>query len=97
MRLAIVCQLMNKPEGVSCIELASAIDPDIPKSTCSQHFQILRAAGLIHSRRRGVEHSNRLRLDELDARFPGLVASVVNAFEAERIRRGSARRPQEKV
>ena len=82
-RLAIVRQLIAKPDGASCIETMAGVDPDIPNSTWSQHFQILREAGLVHSDRKGVEHVNRLRLAEIDKRFPGLIRSVISAYDAE--------------
>ena len=82
-RLAIVRELIKRPGGASCIETMAGVDPDVPKSTCSQHFQVLREAGLVHSDRKGVEHVNRLRLAELEKRFPGLIRSVIAAYDAE--------------
>lgn len=55
----------------------------VPKSTLSQHFRILREAGLIRSERRGVEVLNSSRFAEIDARFPGLLTSIVNAYERQ--------------
>ncbi|HEY5894545.1 MAG TPA: hypothetical protein VIT91_15090 [Chthoniobacterales bacterium] len=55
----------------------------MPKSTCSQHYQILRESGLIWSERRGVELASRPRTEELETRFPGLIKSILYAYEAE--------------
>ncbi len=55
-------------------------------STCSQHFQILREAGLIRCERKGVELSSRLRLRELEARFPGLLRSILRSYRHEKAR-----------
>jgi len=42
----------------------------VPKSTLSQHFNVLREAGLIHSERRGVQMQNSSRCAEIERRFP---------------------------
>lgn len=51
----------------------------VAKSTLSHHFKVLREAGLIRSERKGVEMQNTSRCKELDDRFPGLIAAIVNA------------------
>ena len=50
-----------------------------PKSSMSHHFQVLRESGVLRTRIEGVQHRNSLRLEELDARFPGLMAAILNA------------------
>ena len=52
----------------------------LPKSTLSQHFKVLREAGLIHSERRGVELHNRTRCAELKEGFGEMVGAIVKAF-----------------
>ncbi|WP_206740831.1 ArsR/SmtB family transcription factor [Euryhalocaulis caribicus] len=52
--------------------------PSLPRSTLSHHFRILREAGLVRSERDGVSMRNTLRRDELDKRFPGLLAAVLS-------------------
>jgi DNA-binding transcriptional ArsR family regulator len=54
-------------------------DKAIPKSTLSQHFRVLREAGLIRGERRGVEMHNTSRCAEIEQRFPGLIAAIVHA------------------
>lgn len=87
-RLAIVSELMDAESGMNCVETMSRMDVALPKSTCSQHFQILREAGLIFSERRGVELSSRLRYREIEGCFPGLLSSILKAYEKERRARG---------
>ncbi|MDF7673506.1 helix-turn-helix domain-containing protein [Acetobacteraceae bacterium ESL0709] len=48
-----------------------------PKSSMSHHFQVLRASGIICTRTEGVNYINSLRKEELDARFPGLMDSIL--------------------
>src|SRR3546814_8233017 len=48
-----------------------------PKSTPSNHFKILRGAGLIRTRPAGREYLSLLRREEFDARFPGLLDTVL--------------------
>jgi DNA-binding transcriptional ArsR family regulator len=85
-RLAIVCELMEAEGGMSCVEMMSRVQVVLPKSTCSQHFQILREAGLIRCERKGVELSSRLRLRELEGRFPGLLRSILRSYQNEKAR-----------
>jgi DNA-binding transcriptional ArsR family regulator len=60
----------------------------LPKSTLSQHFKILREAGLIRSERKGVELQNHTRCAELKPKFGELVGSIVKAFnEQEKIKK----------
>lgn len=63
-----------------CSQLADAGDRVIPKSSLSQHFKILRDAGLIRSERQGIEMRNYSRCQEVDARFPGLIKSILTAY-----------------
>jgi DNA-binding transcriptional ArsR family regulator len=82
-RLAIVAELMEAHDGLSCVETIGRVKLVLPKSTCSQHYQILREAGLIRCERKGVELSSRLRLCEIDERFPGLLEAVLRSYRAE--------------
>lgn len=83
-RLGIVCELMRAESGLNCVETLGRVGKALPKSTCSQHYQTLREAGLIRCERRGVELSSRLRLPELECRFPGLLKSILKAYEREK-------------
>ena len=52
----------------------------IPKSSLSSHIKVLREAGLIRCERNGVEMRNHSRCAEVEARFPGLLAAILNAY-----------------
>jgi DNA-binding transcriptional ArsR family regulator len=49
----------------------------VSKSTASHHFRVLREAGIIRQHDEGRHRMTELRRTELDARFPGLLDSVV--------------------
>ncbi|QFU88366.1 helix-turn-helix transcriptional regulator [Amycolatopsis sp. YIM 10] len=49
---------------------------DRPKSSLTHHFKVLREAGVIHQRQYGLERRSRLRREDLERRFPGLLALI---------------------
>ncbi len=63
--------------------ISSVGDRTPPKLSLSQHFKVLRDAGLIRSERQGVEMRNVSRCAEVNARFPGLIAAILNAHTIE--------------
>jgi DNA-binding transcriptional ArsR family regulator len=52
-------------------------DVPVGKAAKSHHFAVLRAAGLVEQRDEGPKRVNRLRREEFDARFPGLLELVL--------------------
>jgi DNA-binding transcriptional ArsR family regulator len=81
-RLAIVRRLnedLAKGGGLAC---NCAAPDDLPRATLSNHFNVLRSAGLIESRKQGTMVINRLRREELDARFPRLLDAVLQSEAA---------------
>jgi DNA-binding transcriptional ArsR family regulator len=56
-----------------------SFDLPVTKSTCTHHFKVLREAGVIRQRLDGTTRLNSLRRDDLEARFPGLLDSVLRA------------------
>src|SRR5947207_8146319 len=79
-RLAIVRRLNEDlekvGEGLAC---NCAAPEELPRATMSSHFNVLRSAGLIESRKEGTRVVNRLRRADLDRRFPGLIDAVLRA------------------
>jgi DNA-binding transcriptional ArsR family regulator len=51
----------------------------VSKSTASHHFRVLREAGVIRQHDEGRKRMTELRRSDLDARFPGLLDSVIAA------------------
>ena len=76
-RLMMVRGLAGALEGRSC----GSFDVPVTKSTCTHHFKILREAGVIRQRQEGTKRVNTLRDDDLEDRFPGLLASILRAAE----------------
>jgi DNA-binding transcriptional ArsR family regulator len=76
-RLEIVRQLACCP-GSSELKCGQ-IEVPVTKSTASHHFKILYAAGIVAEREQGTSKYMRLRRDELEQRFPGLLDSVLRA------------------
>jgi DNA-binding transcriptional ArsR family regulator len=78
-RVAIYADIVAQECPQNCSDFLTVRDQAIPKSTLSQHFKILREAGLIRSERHGVEMHNVSRCTELERRFPGLIRAIVTA------------------
>jgi DNA-binding transcriptional ArsR family regulator len=73
-RLRIVAGLAHGGERT-----CGSFDLPVTKSTCTHHFRVLREAGLIQQRAEGNRRVNTLRRDDLDARFPGVLDSILDA------------------
>ena len=72
-RLAIVRALAESPEPRRC----GSFDLALAKSTMTHHFRVLREAGVVSQQEEGTARLNRLRREDLDARFPGLLDAVL--------------------
>jgi DNA-binding transcriptional ArsR family regulator len=85
-RLEIVRSLAEKDE-IAC----GYFDIDMPKSSLSHHFRVLRTAGVITTRKEGTALLNRLRRADLEERFPGLLDSVLASIKQKKKPRTTAR------
>ena len=91
MTLAAVMAALSDPVRVEIVRVLAAeaertcgtFDLGISKATRSHHFKVLREAGLTHTRSEGTHRHLSLRRDDVDARFPGLLAAVLAAAERE--------------
>ena len=82
-RVAIFSDLANSDCAYNCSTFVNVTEKKIPKSTLSHHFKALREAGLIRAERRGVEMHNTSRCPEIESRFPGLIAAIINAHKVQ--------------
>ena len=73
-RLQIIRLLDSEGEG-SC----TTLDVPVKRSTISHHLRSLRESGLVATRVDGNARLSRLRREDLERRFPGLLTSVLRA------------------
>ena len=89
-------QIYAEIERSECSQICSKFlklgNRTLPKSTLSQHFKILREAGLIRSERKGVELHNTTRCEELKDRFGGMILAIINAYSEQSKKQKSKKR-----
>ena len=73
LRLRVVRTLAARGE-MTCQEIL----PDVTKSSASHHWRVLRENGIVEQRREGRYLYLRLRRDDLDSRFPGVLDAVIH-------------------
>jgi DNA-binding transcriptional ArsR family regulator len=71
-RLGIVRQLAKQGE-----QPCGVFEVGRPKSSLSHHFRVLRESGVVSTRKEGKLLMNKLRREDLEARFPGLVKAIL--------------------
>ncbi|SDQ29013.1 ArsR/SmtB family transcription factor [Actinopolyspora saharensis] len=74
-RLRIVRNLAAAEQPMAC----SAFHLGVSKSTSTHHFRLLRESGIIAQHEQGTSRYSELRSDELEDRFPGLLAAILAA------------------
>jgi DNA-binding transcriptional ArsR family regulator len=77
-RRQIVSRLAEGHTDLACL----AFELPVSKSTSTHHFRVLREAGVIEQHYQGTAILNRLRAEELEARFPGLLNAVITAHRS---------------
>lgn len=82
-RVQIMAQLFESSCAQNCSAFLKIKGKSLAKSTLSQHFKILREAGLIRSERTGVELKNIPRCSELKERFGPLIENILKAYAAQ--------------
>jgi len=81
LRLRIVGQLAATDTAISCGELQ--VVKEVPKSTGSHQFKVLREAGLIRMVPQGRRVLVSLRRNDLQARFPGLLETILCTYQRQ--------------
>ncbi|WP_406379279.1 ArsR/SmtB family transcription factor [Streptomyces sp. NBC_01618] len=87
MRLRVVRELAAADAELTC----SRIELPVSKSTTTHHFRVLRESGIVQQIYRGTAKMNGLRRDDLQALFPGLLDSVLDAANRQVQRIGEDR------
>lgn len=91
-RLEIFAELQAGDCPQICSDFRVVAKKELPKSTLSQHFKILREAGLIWSERKGVEMHSTTRCKELKERFGPMIRAIVDAYARRNKRAGKRQR-----
>ena len=76
-RRAIMVELARNPQPMLCSALEDKADLGLAAATVSHHYRVLREAGLTHTVVVGRQREIRIRRDDVEARFPGLLDAVL--------------------
>ena len=82
-RVQIYAQIAAADCPKTCSNFLVIDNRKLPKSTLSQHFKVLREAGLIRSERKGVEMHNTTRCKELQPRFGAMLGAIIDAYKVQ--------------
>ena len=82
-RVQIFMELASAECAKNCTTFKIVKKAPLAKSTLSQHFMILREAGLIISERKGVELKNHTRCAELKPKFGTMINGIIEAYSAQ--------------
>lgn len=74
LRRRVVAELARAPAGTE--RTCASFRLPVSKASLTHHFRVLREAGLIRQVDRGNSRAACLRRDDIEARFPGLLALV---------------------
>jgi DNA-binding transcriptional ArsR family regulator len=77
-RLATVRYVAGNGESW-CTQVMQEAGLTMTKSTFSHHLRILREAGILTKRIAGTKGYTKLRRDDLNRRFPGLMDAIIDA------------------
>jgi DNA-binding transcriptional ArsR family regulator len=96
LELSAVLHALSDPARLDIVRrLAEGDEPScgmfevgLSKATLSHHFRVLRESGLVMVRPEGRKRLLSLRLDDLNARFPGLMDAILATKKrrAERVK-----------
>lgn len=78
-RRALMVALYHGTEPVECSALAARTDVELSAPTISHHYRILREAGLTRTVADGRKRIVRVRRDDMEKRFPGLLDAVLTS------------------
>lgn len=85
-RVRIFAELAEAGCPQTCSAFLNVAGRETPKSSLSEHFRILREAGLIRSERQGIEMLSTARHDALHDRFGTMITAILEAYTEEAAR-----------
>lgn len=80
-RRHVIVELASQPKDTE--QFCSFFDTPWAPSTRTHHFQVLRNAGLVWQRDVGNGRMTKLRRDDIETAFPGLLSTIVSADQAK--------------
>ena len=97
-RVQILAEIARSECPKICSNFLIVQNRPLAKSTLSQHFKILREAGLIRSVRKGVEMHNTTRCPEIGPRFGAMIAAIMAAYQhPQQVKRRTGRQIKKKA
>lgn len=81
LRRTAIAILATLPDGME--RNCASFGFPVAKASLTHHFKILREAGLISQIDYGNRRASSLRRDDIEARFPGLLAMLVKELEQD--------------
>jgi DNA-binding transcriptional ArsR family regulator len=82
-RRALMTALYRSSEPIDCAVVAERADLGLSNPTISHHYRVLREAGLIRSVADGRKRIVRVRDEDMETRFPGLLRAVLGADDRD--------------
>ena len=82
-RVNILREMMNAQCAQNCATVSKLAGEPLAKSSLSQHFKVLREAGLIRSERKGAELQNTTRCAEVSEKIGRMIGAIMSAYEVE--------------
>lgn len=76
-RRALMAALYHETEPIDCAVLAGYTELDLSAATISHHYRVLREAGLTRTVADGRKRIVRVRREDMEKRFPGLLDAVL--------------------
>jgi DNA-binding transcriptional ArsR family regulator len=93
-RVRIFAELAEGGCPQTCSAFLNVAGRGMPKSSLSEHFRVLREAGLIRSKRQGIEMLNTARHDALHDRFGKMITAILETCTREVERRKNQKKPR---
>lgn len=76
-RRALMAALYRNEEPIDCSVVIQGLDLGLSSPTISHHYRVLREAGLTRTIVEGRKRIIRVRHDDMENRFPGLLKAVL--------------------